>query len=327
MKYNEISLNEKILGKDFIVYDWKESDDKIVIYVKATSHDDVCPVCGSPTSSLHNTYHRMIQTYPVRNKTTFIDVTAYKYDCTNDSCNRKVIMQNLPFVSPSQRRTDELNCLILAVSLFLSNEGASKVLKLLGVNVSNDSIKRLTDKIIIEDDPDVESIGIDDVAIRKGQTYATAIYDMEDHHLIALLDGRNKETVVEWLKNHKKVKIATRDRASAYASAISEVLPECIQIADRFHLLQNLIDKMKDIFKREIPETVFIKDGKILDEALQKVPTLKVDPNSKELEKYDYDNSMPVDKEGNVIDFDSSCSDKSDKQHKKQAENRKKNSE
>ena len=94
-------MNEKILGNDFIVYDWKESDNKIIIYVKATSHDDVCPVCGSPTSSLHNTYHRMIQAYPVRNKTTFIDVIAYKYDCTNDKCNRKVIMQNLPFVSPS----------------------------------------------------------------------------------------------------------------------------------------------------------------------------------------------------------------------------------
>lgn len=325
MKYNEISLNEKIFGNDFIVYDWKESDNKIIIYVKATSHDDVCPVCGSPTSSLHNTYHRMIQAYPVRNKTTFIDVIAYKYDCTNDKCNRKVIMQNLPFVSPSQRRTDELNCLILAVSLFLSNEGASKVLKLLGVNVSNDSIKRLTDKIIIEDDPDVESIGIDDVAMRKGKTYATAIYDIEDHHLIALLDGRDKETVVEWLKNHQKIKIATRDRASAYASAISEVLPECIQIADRFHLLQNLIDRIKDIFKTEIPETVFIKDGKVLEEEPQKVPALKIDPNSKELEKYDYDNSMPVDKEGNMIDFDAVCYDKNDKQHRQQAESRKKN--
>ena len=161
--------------------------------------------------------------------------------------------------------------------------------------------------------------------MRKGKAYATAIYDMEDHHLIALLDGRDKETVVEWLKNHQKIKIATRDRASAYASAISEVLPECIQIADRFHLLQNLIDRIKDIFKTEIPETVFIKDGKVLEEEPQKVPALKIDPNSKELEKYDYDNSMPVVKEGNMIDFDAVCYDKNDKQHRQQAESRKKN--
>ena len=276
MKYNKIDLNEKIFGDDFIVYDWKEDKDTVIIYVKATSHDDICPVCDSPVHILHNTYHRKIQTYPIRSKTTYIDVIAYKYNCTNEDCDRKVIMQNLPFVSSSQRRTDDLNCLILAVSMYLSNEGASKVLALLGVKISNDSIKRLTDKIIIEDDPDVENIGIDDVAIRKGQTYATAIYDMDDHHLIALLDGRDKETVKIWLNSHKKIKIATRDRASAYASAISEVLPECIQIADRFHLLQNLIDRMKDIFKDEIPAAIFIRDWQVLDKEPKKEAILKI---------------------------------------------------
>lgn len=325
MKYNEIDLNKKLFGDDFIVYDWKETTDKIIIFLKATSHDDVCPICGSHTSQLHNTYHRVIQAYPIHSKTTYIDVIAYKYDCLNPNCDRKVVMQTLPFVSSSQRRTDELNCLILAVSMFLSNEGASKVLKLLGVKVSNDSIKRLLDKIIIEDNPNVEAIGIDDVAIRKGQTYATAIYDMEDHHLIALLDGRDKETVKSWLQNHKKIKIATRDRASAYASAISEVLPECTQIADRFHLLQNIIDRIKDIFKAELPETIFINNGEILDEAPQKVKVLKIDPTSKELDEFDYDNSAPIDEDGNIIEFDTSCTDKENVQHKKYAENRKKN--
>lgn len=324
MKYKAIDLNQKIFGDDFIVYDWKEVKNKITIFVKATSHEGICPVCGHPTSELHNTYHRKIQTYPIRGKETFLDVIAYKFNCSNSNCERKVIMQTLPFASPSQRRTDELNCLILAVSMFLSNEGASKVLKLLGVSVSNDSIKRLTDKIIIEDNKDVEEIGIDDVAIKKGQTYATAIYDMEDHHLIALLDGRDKETVKSWLQNHKKIKIATRDRASAYANAISEVLPECTQIADRFHLLQNIIVRIKDIFKEELPETIFIKDGKILDTVPQKVKTLKIDLSSKELDKYNYDNSEPVDENGKIIEFDTSCADKGDNNYRKYEENRKK---
>ncbi len=87
----------------------------------------------------------------------------------------------------SQVRTDALNTLVLAVSMFLSNEGASKVLSLLGVQISNDTIQRLYDRIEFIDNPDVEEIGVDDVAIRKGQTYATAIYDLRDHYLIALL--------------------------------------------------------------------------------------------------------------------------------------------
>lgn len=325
MKYNKINLNEKLFGNDFITYDWKEDDNKIVIYVKATAHKDICPVCGNPVSDLHNTYHRRIQTYPIRSKCTYMDVIAYKYNCTNIECNRKVIMQNLPFVTPSQRRTDELNCLILAVSMFLSNEGASKVLKLLGVKISNDSIKRLLDKIIIEDNPDVEQIGIDDVAIRKGQTYATAVYDMEDHHLIALLDGRDKKVVKAWLENHKKIKIATRDRASAYASALNKIVPDCIQIADRFHLLQNLIDRMKNIFRQELPETIFIRDSQILDEEPKKAEVLKINLDYDGLDKLEYDNSEPVDENGAIIEFDKSSTDKNNKQHKEHAEGRKKN--
>ena len=117
----------------------------------------------------------------------------------------------LPFAKASQVRTDALNSLILWVSMFLSNEGASKVLALLGVTVSNDTIQRLYDRIVFVDDPDIEGVGIDDVAIRRGQTYATAIYDLKDHHLIALLEGREADNLKEWLKKHKKIKLVTRD--------------------------------------------------------------------------------------------------------------------
>lgn len=81
------------------------------------------------------------------------------------------------------------------------------------------------------ENPDVEEIGVDDVAIRKGQTYATAVYDLKDHHLIALFEGRDAKTLKQWLKSHQKIKLVARDRASAYAAAIKEVLPECIQMA------------------------------------------------------------------------------------------------
>lgn len=59
------------------------------------------------------------------------------------------------------------------------------MLALLGVQISNDSMQRLYDQIEFLDNLDIEEIGIDDVANRKGQTYATAIYDLKNHHLIA----------------------------------------------------------------------------------------------------------------------------------------------
>lgn len=46
----------------------------------------------------------------------------------------KFFMEDLPFAKASQIRTDAFHTLILGVSMFLSNEGASKVLKLLGIH-------------------------------------------------------------------------------------------------------------------------------------------------------------------------------------------------
>lgn len=35
MRYNELNTNEKLFGKDYLVYDWIEADTKIHIYIKS----------------------------------------------------------------------------------------------------------------------------------------------------------------------------------------------------------------------------------------------------------------------------------------------------
>jgi hypothetical protein len=233
-------------------------------------------------------------------------------------------MEKLSFASIRSVRTTELESIIMCVSIFLSNEGSSKVLGLMGIKVSDNTIKRIYDKILIDPEENIEGVGIDDVAIRKGQSYATAIYDIKDRHLVALLEGRDSDTLKTWLKTHTKIKIVARDRASAYARAISEILPDCTQIADRFHLIANLIDRMREIFKEELPAELFIKNGEILENTPEKVKILRIEPESKQLEKYSYDNEISVDENGIPVSYDKGLHVGST-QYKIQSENRKKN--
>lgn len=58
----------------------------------------------------------------------------------------------------------------------------------------------------------------------------------------------------------KHIKLITRDRASAYAKVIEEVLPDAMQIADRFHLHKNLLDAIRKCINREIPATISIQE-------------------------------------------------------------------
>ena len=61
-----------------------------------------------------------------------------------------------------------------------------------------------------------------------------------------------------WLTQNKQVTTVTRDRASAYAKAVEEILPDCMQIADRFHLHQNLLEAVKSVINSTVPVDIKI---------------------------------------------------------------------
>ena len=50
----------------------------------------------------------------------------------------------------------------------------------------------------------------------------------------------------------------TRDRASAYSTAIKEILPDAMQIADRFHLHQNLLEAIRNTVNSVLPVDIRI---------------------------------------------------------------------
>lgn len=301
-------LDNFLFGDKYPIYQVEEKNNKVILYIKSKNHESECPHCHKVSKHYHSTYSRKIQDIPLHNTETWLYVDTYKYYCLNPKCKCKIFVETLPFAKFSQVKTDALISMILGISIFLSNSTSSLILSLIGVKVSADTIKNLYDKIEIIDDPNVEEIGIDDVATRKGQKYATAIYNLKDHSLIALLEGRDAKTLKPWLKQHKKIKLVTRDRATSYASAINEILPECTQIADRFHLFQNLINKLTDIFYAQMPEEIFIKNGEILDKKPKKVKDLFV--KEEKLNKLNYNNSLPLDEFGNVIIFDDTVTDR-----------------
>lgn len=62
--------------------------------------------------------------------------------------------------------------------------------------------------------------------------------------------GRSAEVLKEWLKANPGVEIISRDRSKEYKAALDEVLPEAIQIVDRWHLYLNLRERLEKILAK-----------------------------------------------------------------------------
>ena len=280
--------------------------DTIHIHAVSIRENACCPQCGVCSSHGHGfgSGNPDWTSYTLGIKTV-LHIKKRRFNCNNPLCSRKSFTEQLDGVKCFQHRSNQLNLIIFAISIFASSNATSMICKEMGIDVSHDTITRLINKITIEDTPDIEAVGIDDVATKKGQNYDTVVYDMNTHCLITLLEGRDGTSLEEWLKEHPKIRIVARDRASAYASAIKKILPDCLQVADKFHLLQNLIGYLKDIFKSEIPNEIRIKNGKIVKEHQSKYKKdyASTSKYSKIIEELSYDNSTPVDEEGNEINF------------------------
>ena len=97
-------------------------------------------------------------------------------------------------------------------------------------------------------------IGIDDWAWRRGRRYGTLICDLERRRIVDLLPDREPATVEAWLARHPGVEIVARDRDGGYGRAVSRALPNAVQVADRWHLLDNCGKAFLAAVRRSMPD-------------------------------------------------------------------------
>ena len=93
-------------------------------------------------------------------------------------------------------------------------------------------------------------LGIDEWAWKKGHRYGTILCDLEAARIIDVLPTRDSELVAAWLRQHPTVQVVSRDRAGAFADAIAKGAPDASQVADRWHLLNNLVETLIALLER-----------------------------------------------------------------------------
>jgi transposase len=118
--------------------------------------------------------------------------------------------------------------------------------------VSKDTLLRTVRARAPASRPASRVIGIDDWAWKRGHRYGSIVCDLERREIVDVLPDREAATVEAWLADHPEVEIVSRDRGGGYGQAVARAAPDVVQVADRWHLMENASQAFLDVVRRSM---------------------------------------------------------------------------
>jgi hypothetical protein len=226
---------------------------QLTVEVISTQPSARCPECGSPSDHVHCQYQRTVHDVPCGGRNVVLRLGVRKFARLHSDMPTKSFCRTPSRSGPalgtgeqsSPGRVESPGALRQWMPV------SERLAPRLGMQVKAPTLLRYLRTIPSLSDEPVRVLGIDDFAIRRGDCYGTILVNLETSKPLDLLPDRTAEAVLPWLKDHQEIEVVSRDRASGYADAVKRALPHAIQVADRYHLVQNLREHLQRFLDRK----------------------------------------------------------------------------
>jgi len=228
----------------------------VILELKRLVRRFECEKCHRRIRKAHSSWLIEIQHLTLWQFLTFLRVRHYRVNCP--TCG--LTLESLPFVAEGARVSQSLASLVAelckvmtvkAVAIFQSlHRGTVKTLDKLAMEAVQAS--RPLDGITV--------VGIDEIAVGKGQTYwhlVSALEGPRGPELLFVGEGRKERHLAKFWKWFGKdrargITHGVIDMWKPFRNSILAKCPEAKIIYDKFHVIQHLLKALNDVRKQEL---------------------------------------------------------------------------
>jgi transposase len=254
----EILINiEKIRVEEVGIDEHKN----VIIKVASTEIGTKCRKCGQETTQENGEDKAIrLRHIPMFERKVYIEIKPKRYIC-NKCKGNPTTTQRLDWYDARTGQTKAYEKYILKQLINSTIEDVS-IKEDVGYKAIEAVITRnISSKVNWDEYDYLNILGIDEISLKKGHrdfvTIVSAKLKNGDVNILAVLDGRKKETVEQFLETiPERLKTTVRrvctDLYDGFINAVKKVLPRARIVADRFHVAKAYRNCVDDLRKQEM---------------------------------------------------------------------------
>jgi transposase len=220
------------------------------LYCLSAHNAALCPRCRQISTTVHDEKGRCVRDLDVWGKCTFLHFSRRRFEC--EHCD-KPFTERLASIDGQRRQTRRFEQQIYRACLRSTCKAVAVANWLHPVTVKG-IFKRWAKRTIRTKGPImVRVLGIDEISLKKRhKQYALVLSDLQQRCVIAVLPDRSKEQLEAWFEQlspgqRQNIQVVSIDMWNPYRQAVQAKVPQAKLVADRFHVMKQLNDRLTQI--------------------------------------------------------------------------------
>lgn len=253
-KFKEFTVSHLLDLPEFVVVgcEIEQRGEQEIVHLYCVHPDEVaiCPYCRQISSQVHDEKERCVRDLAIWGKCTFLHFSRRRFKC--EQCGQ-AFTERLSNIAPQRRQTRRFeqaiyrqcldsSCKAVAQSQWLHEATVKEIFKRWAKHTER-----------LRGPRQVRVLGIDEIAIKKRhKQYALVLSDLQERCVIAILPERSQACLEQWLEQlgperRQAIRVVSMDMWQPYRQAIQVKLPHAQIVADRFHVMKQLTERLNQM--------------------------------------------------------------------------------